>query len=85
MRHAYDCGCRKAELLAIYDDEKTHRLLKGFYKLAGFVVVKEVTNDVLCIPDLLVWGGVGTRMDMKVEDFLRKWRQMIVEGGNEIK
>ena len=32
MRHAYDAGCRKAELLAIYDDDKSHRLLKAFYK-----------------------------------------------------
>lgn len=32
MRHAYDCGCKKAELLAIKDDERTHKLLKGFYR-----------------------------------------------------
>jgi len=32
MRHAHDCGCKKAELLAIKDDERTHALLKGFYR-----------------------------------------------------
>lgn len=32
MRHAYDCGCKKAELLAINDDERTHALLKAFYR-----------------------------------------------------
>jgi len=83
MRHAYDKGCRKAELLAINDDEKSHRLLLGFYRTAGFVAVKEVTNEIGCVPDLLVWGGIGTRMDMPVEDYLRRWRSVIVSRGEE--
>ncbi len=83
MRHAHDNGCTKAELLAINDDEKTHTVLKKFYRTAGFVTVKEVTNDILCVPDLLVWGGVGTRMDIQVEEFLRRWRPMITSRGNE--
>lgn len=83
MRHAYDKGCKKAELLAINDNEKSHQLLLGFYRTAGFVAVKEVTNDISCVPDLLVWGGVGTRMDMPVEDYLRRWRSVIVTRGEE--
>ncbi|KAM3573768.1 hypothetical protein VYU27_004270 [Nannochloropsis oceanica] len=83
MRHAYEKGCKKAELLAINDDEKSHQLLLGFYRTAGFVVVKEVTNDISCVPDLLVWGGIGTRMDMPVEDYLRRWRSVIVTRGEE--
>jgi len=83
MRHAYDKGCRKAELLAINDDEKSHRLLLGFYRTAGFVAVKEVTNEIGCVPDLLVWGGIGTRMDMPVEDYLRRWRSVIVSRGED--
>ncbi|TFJ85999.1 hypothetical protein NSK_002819 [Nannochloropsis salina CCMP1776] len=83
MRYAYDKGCSKAELLAINDDEKSHRLLLGFYRTAGFVSVKEVTNDLRCVPDLLVWGGVGTRMDMSVEEYLRRWRTVIVSRGEE--
>lgn len=39
MRHAHDCGCRKAELLAIKDDEKTHALLKGFYRTCVLMCV----------------------------------------------
>lgn len=35
---------------------------------AGFREVKEVTNEVQFLPDLLVWGGVGTRMDMEVRE-----------------
>lgn len=30
--------------------------------------MKEVTNEVQFLPDLLVWGGVGTRMDMEVRE-----------------
>ena len=33
---------------------------------AGFEEVKEVTNEIQYLPDLLVWGGVGTRMDIQV-------------------
>lgn len=33
MSHAYASGCRKAELLAINDDERTHQRLKAFYKM----------------------------------------------------
>jgi hypothetical protein len=33
MRHAYDCGCSKAELLAINDAPKQHAVLVRFYKM----------------------------------------------------
>lgn len=52
---------------------------------AGFMEVKEVTQDLACVPDLLVWGGVGTRMDMPVAEFLRRWRPMILSRGVEFK
>jgi hypothetical protein len=50
---------------------------------AGFKVVKEVTNEIGCLGDLLVWGGVGTRMDMQVDEFLRRWGPMIRSRGEE--
>lgn len=49
------------------------------------MVVKEVTQDLSCVPDLLVWGGEGTRMDMQVGEFLQKWRPMILSRGVEFK
>ena len=52
---------------------------------AGFVEVKEVTQALACVPDLLVWGGEGTRMDMPVAEFLRRWRPMILSRGVEFK
>jgi len=48
---------------------------------AGFYEVKEVTNDITCIPDLLVWGGVGTRMDIQVETYLQNWTDLIRSRG----
>lgn len=33
---------------------------------AGFRTVKEVTSELQHLPDLLVWGGIGTRMDAQV-------------------
>ena len=64
-------GCRKAEILAINDDDETHRKLVLYYRRLGFKVVKEVTGGLGDLPDMLVWGGVGTRMDANLEAFLR--------------
>lgn len=44
-----------------------------------------MTQELACVPDLLVWGGEGTRMDMQVADFLRRWRPMILSRGVEFK
>ena len=33
MCHAYASGCRKAELLAINDDDRQHQRLKTFYRM----------------------------------------------------
>ena len=48
--------------------------LVRFYKRIGFKVVHEVTGSTIGdLAHLLVWGGVGTRMDANVEDLLIKW------------
>uniref|UniRef100_A0A7N1A5S5 Uncharacterized protein n=1 Tax=Kalanchoe fedtschenkoi TaxID=63787 RepID=A0A7N1A5S5_KALFE len=74
IRHGYDSGCRKAELLAINDSDLYHSKLVKFYTRIGFKAVYEVTGS--SIGDLahqLVWGGVGTRMDASIEELLVKW------------
>lgn len=45
-----------------------------FYKRIGFKVVQEVKGESFGdIGHMLVWGGIGTRMDANVEDLLIKW------------
>ncbi|KAM5549564.1 hypothetical protein ABKV19_000806 [Rosa sericea] len=74
IRHGYDCGCDKAELLAINDSDKYHHKLVRFYSRIGFKAVYEVTGSTFGdLAHMLVWGGVGTRMDAKVEALLIKW------------
>ncbi|GMN37896.1 hypothetical protein TIFTF001_007194 [Ficus carica] len=74
IRYGYDCGCRTAELLAINDSDLYHHKLVRFYKRIGFKVVYEVTGSTLGdLPHMLVWGGVGTRMDADIEELMVKW------------
>eukprot|EP00884_Botryococcus_braunii_P006678 jgi/Botrbrau1/16010/Bobra.0353s0008.1 len=71
----FETGCRQARALAINDDDQTHaRLVSYFKREYGFKVVKEVEGGRLAdLPDLLVWGGVGTRLDADLEPCLRRW------------
>ncbi|CAI9762240.1 unnamed protein product [Fraxinus pennsylvanica] len=74
IRHGYDSNCKKTELLAINDTDLYHLKLVRFYKRIGFRVVHEVTGSSLGdLGHMLVWGGVGTRMDANVEDLMIKW------------
>jgi hypothetical protein len=69
--HGFAVGCVKAEILAINDDDETHRKLVMYYKRLGFKPVREVTGGLADLPHMLVWGGVGTRMDADIEAFIR--------------
>ncbi|KAL5561377.1 hypothetical protein UlMin_031124 [Ulmus minor] len=74
IRYGYDCGCRKAELLAINDSDLYHRKLVRFYRRIGFKEVYEVTGSTFGdFSHMLVWGGIGTRMDASIEELLIKW------------
>ncbi|GFP99408.1 hypothetical protein PHJA_002084900 [Phtheirospermum japonicum] len=74
IRHGYDCGCKKAELLAINDTDLYHSKLVRFYKRIGFETVYEVTgSSVGDMSHMMVWGGVGTRMDANLQDLMIKW------------
>ncbi|KAH1072217.1 hypothetical protein J1N35_024545 [Gossypium stocksii] len=74
IRYGYDCGCKTAELLAINDSDLYHSKLVRFYKRIGFKAVHEVTGSTIGdMPHMLMWGGVGTRMDASIAELLVKW------------
>ncbi|GMP38547.1 hypothetical protein CsSME_00009751 [Camellia sinensis var. sinensis] len=74
IRYGYECGCRSTELLAIDDSELYHSKLVRFYKRIGFKVVHKVTGSSIGnLAHLLVWGGIGTRMDANILEILLKW------------
>ncbi|CEM05293.1 unnamed protein product [Vitrella brassicaformis CCMP3155] len=70
---AHQRGIKKAELLAIYDDPHMHDVLVRLYGRLGYHVVREVGEDLKDIPDRLVWGGIGTRMDADIDSLVRNF------------
>ncbi|KAL6643266.1 hypothetical protein ACP70R_021447 [Stipagrostis hirtigluma subsp. patula] len=76
VRHGYDAGCARAELLAINDTPLYHDKLVRFYTRMGFKPVHEVDgSSITDLAHMLVWGGRGTRMDADIEELLFKWRK----------
>lgn len=74
----YEAGCTKAEILAINDDDAWHERLVKYYSRFGFEPVTVVEGGRLSdLPHMLVWGGVGTRMDADIESMLRRWSKAI--------
>ncbi|KAJ8763575.1 hypothetical protein K2173_002458 [Erythroxylum novogranatense] len=74
IRHGYECGCKTAELLAINDSDLYHTKLVRFYGRIGFKAVHEVTGSTFGdLAHMLVWGGIGTRMDADVKELMLKW------------
>lgn len=59
-------------------DQWHQRLVRHYAKLYGFGVVRVVTGTLRDIPDMLIWGGVGTRMDADIESQLRRWRPVLL-------
>ena len=51
-----------------------HQRLKRYYtRMYGFEAVREIGGGKISdLPHLLVWGGVGTRMDGNLETMLRR-------------
>ncbi|PKA53638.1 hypothetical protein AXF42_Ash009134 [Apostasia shenzhenica] len=78
VRHGFDRGCRRAELLAIDDSPLFHSRLVRFYTRMGFRAVREVDGSSMGdLAHMLVWGGRGTRMDADVELLLRRWSKKL--------
>ena len=71
---ARDAGCAKMELLAVDDGNEYAAKLVSYYSRLGFETVRVVGgNGLRDVPDLLVWGGVGTRMNGDLRRLLGKW------------
>ncbi|EPS65834.1 hypothetical protein M569_08941, partial [Genlisea aurea] len=74
IRHGFDCGCDTAELLAINDSEIYHSKLVRFYRRLGFKEAHEVKGSSMAdLGHMLVWGGIGTRMDADLHYLMTKW------------
>ena len=83
--HAHAAGCTRAELLAIDDGNGYAQRLVSYYRRLGFVVVRTVGDGGWQdIPDLLVWGGVGTRMDADIATMLTRWSGALTRGGGSL-
>jgi hypothetical protein len=55
-----------------------HARLVRYYSRFGFIPIRQVTGGkVSDLPDMLVWGGAGTRMDANVYEMLEKWTPII--------
>jgi len=60
--------CRRAQILAIRDEDGQHRRLVRYFRRLGFVPSKELGAALWDLPERLVWGGAGLLMqaDCKV-------------------
>jgi hypothetical protein len=75
LRWAYEKGCTQAELLAVKDSDKMHRILVRLYQNFGFKIIREVgdDSDIRTVSDRLLWGAVGTLMQLDIKAFLQEW------------
>ncbi len=62
----------KARLLAIFDSEGYSEKLVRYFKLLGFIIVKEVGSSPADLLLRLVWGGAGTLMKGECISILKK-------------
>lgn len=75
---AYEKNCHKMELLAIDDGNEYAAKLVKYYSRLGFKEIRKVGDGANTdLFDLLVWGGVGTRMNGDLEQLLTKWGGLV--------
>lgn len=80
--YAASHGAERAELLAIDDGNEYAERLVRYYARLGFTPVRAVGgNGLRDLPDLLVWGGAGTRMDADVKALLKRWTRALRRSG----
>jgi hypothetical protein len=70
-------GCSRAELLAINDTDEQHRRLVRYFQRLGFSAQRSVSNRLLDIPDLLVWGGAGLLMAGRCDLLHQRCRSLL--------
>jgi len=74
--------CRKARLLAIFDNEGYSKKLVRYFRLIGFKLVKEVGSSPVDLLLRLVWGGAGTLMSGECIPILKKLEKKLSFIGN---
>jgi len=62
--------CKKARLLAIFDDKELHDRLVHYFHRRGFRYVREVRSSINDLPLRMVWGGSGSLMIADCVDVL---------------
>eukprot|EP01036_Dinobryon_divergens_P029489 gene29489-38592_t len=87
LRWAHDKGCGTAELLAVKDSEKMHRILVRLYENFGFQKIREVGDledaAIQTVGDRLLWGAVGTLMKIDIRTFLNEWTPKFTQSFQE--
>lgn len=79
LTYGLENNCKIAEFLAIDDGEKQHKRLVRHYKRLGLNVIRYVGEDILNVPDRLIWGGVGTLMNAEIVPLLERWSPTFLE------
>jgi len=89
LAHAREWGCRRVEILAIDDDAgdgagagaARFARLQRYYRFFGFRPRHRVGGRGFFadLPHLLVWGGEGMRMDLEVDETLRRWARVVAK------
>ncbi len=64
--------CRRAQILAIRDDDGQHRRLVRYFRRLGFVPAKELGAALWDLPERLVWGGAGLVMQADCQVVLER-------------
>lgn len=84
LRWAFAKGCYKAELLAVRDTPVMEAILIRLYESYGYKVKATIEEGNLA--DRIVWGAVGTLMEINIVEFLKEWtpklRQMTFDAQN---
>ena len=44
-----------------------------YARVFGFRTVRELTGGLADVPAMMLWGGLGTRMDAQTADMLQRW------------
>lgn len=71
--------CHTAEMLAIRDDDRQHKVLLRFYKVAGLVPVREVGEGMglQSVVDQLLYGGCGVLMQVPTVDLAQTCAKLL--------
>lgn len=64
--------CRRAQLLAIRDDDRQHRRLVRYFRQLGFEPLRELGGGAADLPARLLWGGAGLLMQGDCTEGLRR-------------